>query len=165
VKIGERLKLWRAETGLGQKEFSTHLGVSFRTYQKYEMGSVAPGAEAMEIFAKAGLNTNWLLTGEGPMLRKDLSEAGGKKPEEGELSPSAAAFAATLFAALKAVNAPINQALLEECIKRVEEHLKSRRQTLPIDKKALLVILLYGLFINKGKANDTTIASYIDLAS
>lgn len=57
---------------MGQKEFATHLGVSFRTYQKYEMGSVAPGAEAIEAFIRTGINANWLLTGHGPMLAKDL---------------------------------------------------------------------------------------------
>lgn len=69
MTIGEKLKQWRAESGLGQKEAASLLGVKPSSYQKYEMDISAPGAEAMEAFVRAGINANWLLTGEGEMLR------------------------------------------------------------------------------------------------
>lgn len=37
------------------------------------MGLRAPGAEALEAFVRAGINANWLLTGDGPMLLADLA--------------------------------------------------------------------------------------------
>lgn len=44
-----------------------------RTYQNYEGGMRAPNTEAWECFVRAGINANWLLTGEGPMLLADLA--------------------------------------------------------------------------------------------
>lgn len=70
--IGARLKVWREKKTLKQPDAATLLGVPASTYQKYEMGLRAPGAEAMECFVRAGINANWLLTGEGPMLIAEL---------------------------------------------------------------------------------------------
>ena len=58
---------------MSQKDAATHFGVTPRTYQDYERGLKAPGAGAVEAFVRAGINANWLLTGEGPMLLADLS--------------------------------------------------------------------------------------------
>jgi phage repressor protein C with HTH and peptisase S24 domain len=68
MNIGDRLKQWRVHKNLKQDEASALLGVPFSTYQKYEMGVSKPGTDAMEKFAHAGINTNWLLTGEGDMM-------------------------------------------------------------------------------------------------
>ena len=75
VTIGERLKQWRAKSGLGQKEAASLVGVKLSSYQKNEMDISAPGAEAIEVFIRAGINANWLLTGEGEMLLKDAPAA------------------------------------------------------------------------------------------
>lgn len=58
---------------MSQKDAAAHFGVPSRTYQDYERGLKAPGAGAVEAFVRAGINANWLLTGEGPMLLADLS--------------------------------------------------------------------------------------------
>jgi len=42
--------------------------MSKSTFQKYEMDLRAPGADALECFVRAGVNTNWLLTDDGPMF-------------------------------------------------------------------------------------------------
>lgn len=68
MTIGARIKEWRAHKNLKQDEACSLLGVPFSTYQKYEMDNRKPGAEALEAFARAGVNVNWLLTGEGKML-------------------------------------------------------------------------------------------------
>lgn len=70
--IGSRLKAWRDENKLSQKEAAAHFGVPSRTYQDYERNLKAPGAGAIESFVRAGINANWLLTGHGPMLWQDL---------------------------------------------------------------------------------------------
>lgn len=44
----------------------------FRTYQNYEGEVRPPNTEAWGKFVDAGINANWLLTGEGPMLAADL---------------------------------------------------------------------------------------------
>lgn len=47
--------------------------MSGSTYQNYERDVRAPNTEGWEAFVRAGINANWLLTGEGPMLLADLS--------------------------------------------------------------------------------------------
>lgn len=42
-----------------------------RTYQNYENEVRPPNAKAFESFFRAGINTNWLLSGLGPMLRHE----------------------------------------------------------------------------------------------
>lgn len=70
--ISERLKTVRSILGVGQKELASKSGIGFSTYQKYELGLSKPGSEALTGFMRSGINTNWLLTGEGPMLLIDL---------------------------------------------------------------------------------------------
>lgn len=75
--LNSRLKAWRESKRLTQDNAAALLGVSFATFQKYELGTRAPGAAAIEAFVTAGgINANWLLTGEGPMLLGDLQAAG-----------------------------------------------------------------------------------------
>lgn len=76
--IGNRIKAWRESINLKQPDAATQLGIPFSTYQKYEMDLRAPGAEAMECFARAGINTNWLLTDDGPMFLIQLAEGAAK---------------------------------------------------------------------------------------
>lgn len=71
--FGARLKQWRETCGIKQAEAPSKYGVPASSYQKYELGLSAPGAEAIEAFVRAGINANWLLTGEGPMLLADLT--------------------------------------------------------------------------------------------
>ncbi len=71
--IGLRLRAWRDGESLSQKDAAAHFGVPPRTYQDYERDLKAPGAGAIEAFIRAGINANWLLTGEGPMLLADLT--------------------------------------------------------------------------------------------
>lgn len=75
--LNSRLRAWREAKRLRQDDAASLLGVPTGTYQKYEMGIRAPGAAAIEAFVTAGgINANWLLTGEGPMLLGDLQAAG-----------------------------------------------------------------------------------------
>ena len=71
--IGDRLKAWRESRRLTQPEAATCLGIPFRTYQNYEGGVRPPKADAFRAFISAGINANWLITGEGPMLLSNLS--------------------------------------------------------------------------------------------
>lgn len=64
---GSRLKVWRESQKLKQPEAASLLGVPASSYQKYEMDLLAPGAKAIEGFVRAGINANWLVTGEGEM--------------------------------------------------------------------------------------------------
>lgn len=70
--LPQRLKDARAALGLTQKEMAGNLIVSDRAYQGYEDGRSIPGGGVISGYVRLGINANWLLTGEGPMLLKDL---------------------------------------------------------------------------------------------
>jgi phage repressor protein C with HTH and peptisase S24 domain len=66
--IGNRLKVWRESLSLKQADAASVLGLPPSTYQNYERDVRAPNTEGWNAFAMNGINTNWLLTGEGSML-------------------------------------------------------------------------------------------------
>lgn len=97
MSISERLRAARLVLGLKQEDASSKFGVAKSTYQKYEAGSSIPGGEAIAGFIGAGINANWLLTGEGPMLLEELQP----KPQPTKIN--ADALAAILMGAMKAL--------------------------------------------------------------
>ncbi|THF63740.1 helix-turn-helix transcriptional regulator [Pseudothauera nasutitermitis] len=107
MSLPERLKAVRAALGLTQKEFAAQSGVSPRGYQGYEDGRSVPGGEAIEGLVRAGVNANWLLTGEGPMLRSELEEAAVWRARAGQLQ-------ADLDAAAQAI--PLNETAMRAII-------------------------------------------------
>jgi phage repressor protein C with HTH and peptisase S24 domain len=84
------LKAWRKSIGLQQDEAAVRLGLSPSTYQNYERETRRPDTDGWEAFARGGINTNWLLTGEGEMLLSDVlygthqATVLGGQPEDGK---------------------------------------------------------------------------------
>lgn len=72
-EIGKRMKVAREALGLTQDGLATAVGGSKRGIQENEARNRVPGGEVIAGFVKLGINANWLLTGEGPMLLADLS--------------------------------------------------------------------------------------------
>lgn len=70
--IGARMRAARDALGLGQKAFAEQYGLNDRTFRKNEAGLNEAGICLVGAFIAAGINANWLLTGEGPMLLQDL---------------------------------------------------------------------------------------------
>ena len=69
--IAERLRYVREKMGIGQADASSKFGIPVSTYRKYETGPSEPGSDAIAGISRAGINANWLLTGEGAMLLSD----------------------------------------------------------------------------------------------
>lgn len=61
--IGARLAELRDNEGLPQQVFAGQLGLTLRTYQRYEMGEVPPKAQTLAKLAARGVDLNWLLNG------------------------------------------------------------------------------------------------------
>ena len=60
-------------------DFAEQTGIAYRTMQGYIGGEREPNAEGMSGIAKAGVNLNWLVSGEGEMfqtmmLKNEISE-------------------------------------------------------------------------------------------
>lgn len=69
--IGERLKLWRGYMGLTQAEFAELSKINEAQIKKYEIDISIPGGKIMQKIAATGVNSHWLLTGEGEMINKE----------------------------------------------------------------------------------------------
>lgn len=73
--IGARLKQARSALGMTQKEWCEASGMKLPSLRDYELCKRIPGGEALSLYARAGINLNWLLTGEGPIRLRDLPPA------------------------------------------------------------------------------------------
>lgn len=69
--IGSRIKEARAALEMTQKELCETIGMPLPSLRDYELCKRIPGGEAIAMFCCAGINANWLLLGEGPMLITD----------------------------------------------------------------------------------------------
>jgi len=70
--IGSRLVGARESLGLTPAAMGAKSGMTCSAYQKFEAGHSQPCADDLAGFIQLGINANWLLTGEGPMLLADL---------------------------------------------------------------------------------------------
>lgn len=74
-QISARMKAARGYLGISQANFCVQSGYNVRTYQRNEEGRNEAGITLGAAFVRAGINANWLLTGEGPMRIEDLAGA------------------------------------------------------------------------------------------
>ncbi len=142
MTIHERLRAARTALGLKQEEMAEQSGVSGRAYQGYEGGRSVPGGDALMGFVHAGINANWLLTGEGPMLLRELQTAGAKEPAQ-------------------AVDLELMQGLLE----MLEEELEKRDRDLGPASKARLVAVLYDCAVKLGALDPSIMRNVLDIAA
>ena len=111
--LGARMKAAREAIGLSQIEFNEKFGHgSARTYQKNEAGSNEAGIVLAESFARAGINVNWLMTGEGEMLLDQGAPAGGDQAaavynREKGIAQSQAQYQATPEPAISRIDGPL----------------------------------------------------------
>ena len=61
---------WSRKANL--RNFAEQAGIAYRTMQGYIGGEREPNAEGMSGIAKAGVNLNWLVSGEGEMFLSDV---------------------------------------------------------------------------------------------
>lgn len=115
--IGDRLREVRTNLGLTQPEVAARMGVSNRAYQTYEAGERQPKAADLAGLHGEGIDLNWLLTGEGGMYRNPPLEA----------------------------LPVVDEDLLCEALKLVEDWLTANRRTMAPAKKAEVVIGIYSM--------------------
>lgn len=73
--LGERLKTWRKAENLSGATLGEKLGCTQASVSSWEIDRTSPPVERLVALYWLGLNINWLLTGEGPMLVADLAPA------------------------------------------------------------------------------------------
>jgi transcriptional regulator with XRE-family HTH domain len=136
--LASRLRAARGVLGLTQRQVAQKAQMPLPSYKDYEAGNRMPGGEALELLIFAGINANWLLTGEGPMLMAELDGP--------------------------AVPAAVNAATLEGIIGSVEEALALRRLKLEPEKKAQLIGLIYDFSTQVGSFEPAMVERFIKLA-
>ena len=67
--ISERLRQVCEAKNWKITDFAEQAGIAYRTIQGYIGGEREPNAEGMSGIAKAGVNLNWLVSGEGEMFQ------------------------------------------------------------------------------------------------
>lgn len=97
--VATRIRELRKSFGYTHAEMARVAGVSMNSWQQYEAGSKTPGGRVFEALAKAGINTNWLFTGQGEMRTS---------------TPAAMTLASGL---------PLDGPLLAECIHQIDRTL------------------------------------------
>ena len=80
--ISERLRQVCEAKNWKIKDFAEQTGIAYRTLQGYVGGEREPNAEGMTGIAKAGVNLNWLVSGEGEMLQTITQENTISEQEE-----------------------------------------------------------------------------------
>lgn len=136
VEIGGRMKAAREALGLTQKVFCEQYGYKLRTLQKNEAGSNEAGICLAGAFIRAGINANWLLTGQGSMLLRDATPA-----ERPTLLYPMPANRAILVQEGRPVT--FDPALLSAVVQALEAALEAKGAALSPDRKAEVVTLLY----------------------
>lgn len=106
-------RMIRAVGAKNQSELGKVLGVSQTSISEAKRKGKVPAEWFLRLGAEKGINPNWLLTGEGPVMI----------PEE-DLEP-------------------FDVSLLKKVIEIVEKRLKGKEPALSIEKKAELIGLLY----------------------
>ena len=69
--ISERLRQVCEAKNWKITDFAEQAGIAYRTMQGYIGGEREPNAEGMTGIAKAGVNLNWLVSGEGEMFKNN----------------------------------------------------------------------------------------------
>jgi transcriptional regulator with XRE-family HTH domain len=77
MSISVRLREAIAAKSMTIKKFSLTTGIAYRTLQGYLANDREPDADKLaKIYAQAGINIGWLLTGKGEMFMEERKEAG-----------------------------------------------------------------------------------------
>jgi transcriptional regulator with XRE-family HTH domain len=69
MTLPERLIAIRKHLSLSQRKMADNLDSSLGALQAYESGKSVPGGNVLEQLARMGFDANWILTGEGEMIR------------------------------------------------------------------------------------------------
>lgn len=130
----------RRDKRLGPGGIAEAVGSKLRSWQDYEAGKKVPGSQVIAGLARLGINANWVLTGEGPMLLRDLEHP----PACGALDPE----------------------LLENVIVATRKVLARRGIKLPPRAEARAIRIVYQLCEGRATVPDErSVADVIDLAA
>lgn len=139
--VGERLRAFREHVGLSQEALGRAIGGTKRGVQDNELGKSSPQSRYIGRLVELGLNANWLLTGEGPMLTSELAAAAAHP------------------------TGPLDVELLEIVLERLETKIAATGKRVSAKKKAELAALLYDYIVETGKAEGPSVERILRLVA
>ena len=145
-EIGERLRLARKALGMTQEALAALAGSkSKRGLQENEKGNAMPGGHIVGALAQAGINTNWIFTGAGPMLMPDLPSTMSSLEYPAHQSVS--------YAVHESV---VDTLLLEKVSAGLLAYLAEHKDSIRIDanRHAALIAVLYKYAVQAGGYNE-----------
>lgn len=74
VQVGDRMRLFRESLKMSQVQMAAELGGTSRGLQNNELNQSLPNSKVMTGLYRLGANVNWLLSGEGSMMRSDADK-------------------------------------------------------------------------------------------
>ncbi|MCV6588304.1 MAG: helix-turn-helix domain-containing protein [Marinobacterium sp.] len=146
MSIGERLQQARKALELSQDAIADSIGSKKRGYQENERGRSFPGGKVIEGFVRLGINANWLLTGQGPMMVSDLEPCSAVSQtsvlkEAAHLSTSQHQLVAQLIDELAAKPEPgFSADTVREMVITVHEIMREERMELSPEEVADAVV-------------------------
>jgi transcriptional regulator with XRE-family HTH domain len=118
------------------KEFSEATNIPYPSLREYLSGKKRPGFDALASIAIAtGVSGDWLLTGEGSQFKGNIP------------------------------NSEPDDQLLTQIIEGVELLLMKMSKTIPAEKKARIIVMLYRSFSAQHQIDPTTIRQMIELVA
>lgn len=136
IAIGQRIKAARTHFSLTQEALAKLVGGSKPGIQDNEAGKNIPGGKVIGGLIRLGINANWLLTGEGPMMLAGTGSDGS----------------------------PIDLRRLGTAIRELEAALERSRRTLDPELKARAVGVLYE-FQGQGSTKPMAVDRLLDLVT
>lgn len=168
--IGARLIQAREALNLTQKGMFQTSGVPVSTLKKYEGSHREPGAAHLSRLARAGINVNWLLTGDGNMLLMLDPAPAGESASMGapELYPCGVPPGPLLASsAVPYRTGLVDSLLLEQVIAVFIEYIDANRDRVRIDRSrhAAVIAVLYKIAAATGKADKSELEQVLRAAA
>lgn len=145
------MRAFRDSLRLTREEFGERYGISASTLSGYERDQRAPHADGLAVFANAGANVNWILTGEGSMASSGQIY---QQPVDGQQQ---------LVAEPKP--AVVDMVLLQQVIDFFFRWQMDANIRIDQDKIGAIIAILYRIAASSGKVQKAELEQVLALAA
>lgn len=143
-EVGARMRIARQHLSMNQSQFYDKYvaqRATLRSLQRAESGSNESGMTLIECFANAGINTNWLLTGEGNML---VSNGYAANQERAPYSVESGYISVPLYEEVRVSAGPSATVECDLTTKPIRFNETWLRTELGVNPAALILVLVDG---------------------
>lgn len=151
---GRMDRLWFACGVKSDGQFAKVLGIKHQSVSSARSRRQLPFAWVVEISERFNVSSDWLLYGTGPTYREEEVRESQAALERSESQPKSGENAR-----------PFNAEIMRGVIAGVEMFLEAEQATLPHEKKAELILVLYEMFLDRGAVEQDMLHRYLKLVA